>query len=379
MAFYRLPYSSPKNSSLCKFSSEIYSQSLDYKCAFAATLNNFGYFNQINKQFCAEIYSINDNGLLLAYIWPNGETLYLPIVNDTILLSKGDIIWLQAYPFVKEYSLQEGYVDINLDYFQQQLNIQSPCFFSGPRPHFGHLIRDFVYGELSIMCSFIERMNIQSPLSMLRLGSFNDTFLESIFYHSIKSSVFDPSKIIAIEHSSIITGDVYFTRRTDPSRQVYSSFMSKCQSSIKPGKIVYLGLGDAFHERIENASEIKYFLDCEKIPCLNKSMTHTERLELLHDSQIVIAEPSSSFYNYLLYCSSTTKCIMFLPEQLRYNPSERDSLDWSVLSCFIPKNLLILPSNQKNTDHIRYGADRIMDNNYSYDIKRLKILINCLL
>jgi len=342
-------------------------------------------------------------GGILIYKWNNGEYISFPIVDGRILLSKGDLDWLHCYPFVKGINWRCHLMEVDMTFFFND-HIQSPSYWVLCRDHFGHLARDTIACYLNLYLKWSEEIRrldgTLTPASLLHnkvFNSFNKQLLFAAF--QVISSRFE-CKSLNLElpnHSYYITGDL-FVPCIQNMPYLVSTYQGELTKPNKPAKmplaytkinkkIIYLALDGNPHSRIANRNDLCIFMKDNKISGLPKLFTHIERASYLSQFSIMISDPASSIYNFILYAKPDARCILMLPSFFSTSPSDRDVNDWSCIMYLLLLGRIELLLDSSGYEHnatvpasvfsdLNY---RLNDNSYSYDTIVLSRMIESLL
>ena len=143
--------------------------------------------------------------------------------------------------------------------------------------------------------------------------------------------------------------------------------------------VAHLGIKGSPHRRILNQGDVSRFLEERKIPSIEPYYTPADRHSLLRNARIVVAEPSSSIYNYILNCSLHTLCILLLPATFREELLRRDCCDWSFAIKHIT-NKRIIPFYSEYTEPAALlegrSSDRHIDTPAIYNTRELGIFLD---
>ena len=278
-------------------------------------------------------------------------------------------------------------------YFQECISEQisernQRCMFLHTRPHFGHLLRDSIIGE-ALVFSLAHQENQDSfePATFTH-PHLKDKYLDKQLKYILKKDPYKdifknsvPFEVDNIEQGNgvILRGQFYFAKAKEALYGLlpYHQMHTERNSDYVAHPIVHLGIENSPHKRIANQDELRLFMKKREIPSINPDLSPEERFELLSGAEIVIAEPSSSFYNYVLNCSRQTRCIVLLPRSFKKELTTRDAGDWSLLMELLLDGLVI-PFYSCETIELEEGSNktRVIDISLKYDFNALGMLID---
>lgn len=148
-------------------------------------------------------------------------------------------------------------------------------------------------------------------------------------------------------------------------------------NSIVP--IVHLGINGSPHRRILNQMELNKFLEVRSIPSLKPNYSPAQRYSLLRSAQVVIAEPSSSIYNYILNCAPSSLCILLLPGSFELELSRRDCCDWHfIIKHLINRSVIPFYGDRYSNQDLQSGGmeKRLIDIPSRYNFQKLEDLVH---
>jgi hypothetical protein len=397
-------YTFPQNKGYLKLSRADYSLSKESMNVAIQLATCFGFSARSSSTGLIppnQILNTGDRGGLLVYRWENGEYISFPIIENRIMLSRGDLDWLHCYPFVRSINTKRRLVEIDMEHFSHR-KVNCTPYWALCRDHFGHLTRDTIACYLHMLMKWHEscihsKANKEETIQILHNpvhDAFNKQLLDIAFSSlSSRTGINNIHEEIA-DKSCYLMGNLYFplvqnmpylvssyrgelTQRT-PLTQI------SWKEKIENPKVVYLGLDGRPHKRISNSNELSSYFTKSRIPALSSSLSCHERGLFLSNFSIMICDPSSSVYNYIMFGQHKAKCILMLPRFFEAHPSKRDVNDWScILYLLLAGRIELLLDTDVNSNDPGYALfrpdsslHRYNDIPRSYDIKSLHHLIS---
>jgi len=341
-----------------------------------------------DKKAQSLVLSGGRKGGLFIYHWSTTDRLVLPVIDDRLVLSRGDLEWIDSYPFIEGLDLNERTVSLHpvVTFTNHSL---SPSLFLTSRVHFGHLARDTIAQEAYIAAEYLKQNGEKSIEMSFSHLPINDKYLENQLEFSLRL-LFPKTdlEIKRLNHPHIEPGtslllydNLMFIKSIGATFPCYDmqNFLSANVDRPSRGRaLIHLGITGSPHRRIKNAGEFNKYMEDRGITSIDPAFSPSERYSLLRNAQVVISEPSSSLYNYILNCSLDTICILLLPGTFKKQPTRRDCCDWS----FILRHLIsrkIIPffsveSDQRDCNTMG-PRDRYIDIPNVYDLKSLDNLV----
>jgi hypothetical protein len=331
----------------------------------------------------------SDGGLFI-YYWSSTDRLIWPMARGRIILQRGDLEWMPAYPFVHSLDFKERTISFSCT-IAEYTDASNTSVFLSSRNHFGHLARDTIAGQAYLALAYLQKCgahNKNASFSMLRL---NDEYLDKQFKFTL-DLLFGEMNISLeqIDCPPIQAGSALILKKSllhvktlskiFPCFDLQDQLELRNPRPISTGKIVHLGIKGSTHKRILNQKEMSHFLEFRNIPSLESYYSPTQRYSLLRSAQVVIAEPSSSIYNYILNCSPSSLCILLLPGSFELELTRRDCCDWFFLLRHLIKGRVIpffgdRPTSAQSSQS-GFSLERLIDEPARYDVKRIEELID---
>mgnify|MGYP006284363819 CR=1 FL=1 len=91
---------------------------------------------------CHRVFRV-ESAKLLIYVWPSGELLAMPIIDDTVLVHHHQHNWLKYYPFIRFNNGNPIAIDFSQFIFQT-VPSHDPAYLLVGRDHWGHFVIDFL-------------------------------------------------------------------------------------------------------------------------------------------------------------------------------------------------------------------------------------------
>jgi hypothetical protein len=376
-----------------KDSSEVCrSESRNLSYAISSLLTQTGNSNPALQGVVGHLLGGSEGTGFIAYSWSDDDFLILPIIENSLLVSRGDLYWLGHYPFIRGFNINERSIELDyqrLDVLHEQLQKQS--LFLTNRKHFGHLVRDTIASELTIFNALVVRdeSNVDRSFQFFRpISGTVDGFLENQltfsmhndFPHFADKTVYNYSLGLSPGRGRIfMSSNLLFSRWVSASSLAYSFHQSRHFSNSTSHSLPlvrHIGLQGVPHRRISNPKELRSYLHSNSIDSIPTCLTPRERAEFLNEADIVISEPSSSIYNYIAYCKPTTTCILMLPSGFRDGKlTLRDALDWSGFIHHMFSGRIIPFYGDCIESISAAGLDRLIDLPCSYNPELLDSLL----
>lgn len=254
-----------------------------------------------------------------SYLWPNGESLDIPLVCSSSLDSCTDVgtptlllhwmqhHWLEYYPFIRRVD-DDGELfifDLNSCLIRDlSSNFIKPPIWVGGRDHWGHTVLDFL-PSYNAVDSFVKLNNLISLRPFCRRFSTNIDGLYSHLHLSVPKSL--PQ---ALATTLFYIGRSYIYHSLNPSVFFATSHPSSPSyvhssepTNVQPKGVVVLPSTEVAKQRIANYSDIMAFL--YSISCTSLDPIYISNClapsSMYKNFQFVITMYGSVLFNPLLY------------------------------------------------------------------------------
>lgn len=355
---------------------------------------HWGQYPETQRRLLGHIVGGNNSTAVLCYCWNENDYLIMHVVNNRLVIGRGDLIWIGSYPFIEQFEIENRSVSINESLFQSITSVDTnPAMFITNRKHFGHLIRDTIACELSLFKLFLSQN--AKDIHVSRFVSFSygtkDNYLSDQIRYSLHNNFneFRNCDDFCPIHFELRSGtgilykqpNLYFASTINMPRVVsfYHQNKNVSANTMQTNKVHHLGMHKKAHQRISNSSDMITLLQKNSIDSLTVDLTPKERSAALFSSRVVIAEPSSSIYNYITFCHPETVCILLLPSAFRDQPlMQRDAYDWSGF-VYLLLNSSVVPFYSEDCDISKYYSisnSRLIDIPMRYNFQKLEEYIH---
>jgi len=353
----------------------------------ASTFMNQGRFsfneNSEGYEHSVLIRSGRDGGLFI-YHWSSTDRLVLPVIRGRLLISRGDLEWIESYTFIHKLDFHERTISFNCCISEHD-DTSSTSIFLTSRIHFGHLARDTIAGEAYLAQAYIKKCCAFKNHASFSFLDMQEKYLDDQLRFSlsllfkqttpaIRKIAYSP---VPAGNAIIIKSSLLFVRTLSPAFPCFglqNELNLPDQSSKSALPVAHLGIKGFPHRRILNQIDMNRFLELRNIPSIESDYTPAQRHSLLTNAQVVIAEPSSSIYNYILNCLPDTLCILLLPGSFELELTHRDCCDWYFLIKHLTTRRVVpFYGDRVCTRKMPTGrsTERLIDLPTRYDMKKL--------
>jgi len=239
------------------------------------------------------------NAKLFLFIWPSGEILAIPSLDESLLLHHHQYNWLKFYPFVYE-KRNEAFLETS--FFPELSSYNNICYLLVGRDHWGHFVLDFLSRYL---------MSIHA----LQSSPFSTSIVQPIAKNQSIFSCYESASSVplhilpSISSSSVVKfSHVYLSDYTPPLPflgGLVSHPLNSWDISQRHKKACFLFTSSSSY-RIANHSSLLAYFERVGIDIIDPLKVYSSQSAqaLYSDYSIIISPHGSAMLNPLIFTRS---------------------------------------------------------------------------